>query len=401
MSVYLYKALDKNGVVIKGQTEARTKNEALDTLLKRRLEVYEIKETKAQSSLLAIPKRVKPKDLAKYIRQMATLLNAGVSLLDALSSLAKSNAHKSLAKSSEKIRTDLRSGERLSVSLEKHIPALPLYVARLAELGESTGKSAKALTDAADRMEYENAMRSEIKSSLSYPIFLSVVGGAIVFLMFLFVVPRFDVLIGDNRDNLPAISRLVLSMGTSLKENLWTIVIVVIVGVGALMVFLRRTSNRHLFRSVFEKMPMVGPMLVQADLGGWARTMGIALDNGADLLSALKLGELSVRSPRIRSRLEYVRAEIRAGRNIDEALSENIPDFDPLTLDMIRTGRTSSRLPEMLLFIGDSQEAQIRDLTKRLSGLAEPIAILLIAMIVGTIVISIVLAMTSLYDFAI
>ena len=199
MSVFLYKALDKNGVVIKGQTEARTQNDALDTLLKRRLEVYEIKETRPETSFLALPKRVKPKDLSKYIRQMATLLNAGVSLLDALSSLAKSNAHKSLAKSSEKIRTDLRSGERLSVSLEKHIPALPIYVARLAELGESTGKSAKALTDAANRMEYENAMRSEIKSSLSYPIFLSVVGGAIVFLMFLFVVPRFDVLIDDNR----------------------------------------------------------------------------------------------------------------------------------------------------------------------------------------------------------
>ena len=98
--------------------------------------------------------------------------------------------------------------------------------------------------------------------------------------------------------------------------------------------------------------------------------------------------------------MRTARSEIRAGRNIDEVLEENIPDLDPLTVDLVRTGRASGRLADMLLFIGESQENETRELTKRLTALAEPIAILIIAAIVGTIVISIVLAMTSLYDFA-
>ena len=129
--------------------------------------------------------------------------------------------------------------------------------------------------------------------------------------------------------------------------------------------------------------------------------MGIALDNGADLLSALKLGEFSIQSKRLRARLQDARTEIRAGRNIDDVLQENIPDFDPLTIDLIRTGRASGSLASMFLFVGRTQEEETREMTKRMAGLAEPVAILGIALIVGTIVISIVLAMTSLYDFTI
>jgi len=134
-------------------------------------------------------------------------------------------------------------------------------------------------------------------------------------------------------------------------------------------------------------------------VGSWARTTGIALDNGADLLSALRLGEAGLSSARLRSGLRTARSGIRAGRNIEEVLAENIPDFDPLTIDLLRTGRTSGKLAKMLLFIGKTQEKETRELLKRLTSLAEPMAILLISMIIGTIVIGIVLAMTSLYNF--
>jgi len=131
-------------------------------------------------------------------------------------------------------------------------------------------------------------------------------------------------------------------------------------------------------RTAMESFPFIGPVLVQSDLGGWARTVGIALDNGADLLSALRLGEFGIRSERLRQGFLAARTDIRAGRNIDEVLDENIPDFDPLTIDMIRTGRSSGGLANMLLFVGKTQEKETQELSKRLAALAEPIAILLI-----------------------
>ncbi len=399
MARFKYKALDNKGNTVKGELEAISEDAAYESIKARRLDVFEIHVAKKTRKRLRPSKNVKAKDLARYVRQLATLLSAGVTLLEALKSLSRSDAHPLLSIASDNIRKDLRSGVRLSVAMEKHLPTLPPYVPRLAELGEATGLSAKALTDAAERMEFEDSMRQEIRTAMSYPMFLAVIGGAIVLLMFLFVVPRFGTLIGDNRDNLPLISKWVIGSGMALKEH----TLLIFGGIGltifSVMVGFKRYNLGPRLRTYAEGFPVLGPVLVRADLGGWCRTVGIALDNGADLLSALRLGEHGLHSLRLKRAFELARTDIRAGKNIDDVLELAVPDFDPLTLDLIRTGRTSGELPKMLLFVGKTEEAETRELAKRLSSLAEPIAILFISLIVGTIVISIVLAMTSLYDF--
>ncbi len=401
MPSFQYKALDASGVTVRGKTEAATEAEAYDNLQARRLNVFHLKPAPKSSQLFQKRGKAKSKDMARYIRQLATLLNAGVTLLEALKSLSKSNAHPALARASNNIRKDLRSGERLSNAMEKHLPNLPRYVPRLAELGEATGQSAKALTDAAQRMEFEDAMRAEIKTALSYPMFLAIVGTGIVFLLFLFVVPRFGTLIGDNRDNLPAISKLVIGAGTNLKENFIPIMALFGASIAFILYLVRSQAARSAVRTSIERLPLIGPVFIRAELGGWARTVGIALDNGADLLSALKLGQYGLRSETLRRGFNVASVGIRAGRNIDDVLAEAVPEFDPLAIDLIRTGRSSGKLASMLLFIGSTQEKEAQEMAKRLAALAEPIAILIISGIVGTIVISIVMAMTSLYDFGI
>jgi len=132
-----------------------------------------------------------------------------------------------------------------------------------------------------------------------------------------------------------------------------------------------------------EKMPIIGSVLIQAELGNWARTVGSAIDNGSDLLSALRLGVDGLRSPRLKRNFDAATTDIRAGRHIDSVFEDYVPDFDPLTIDLIRTGRTSGQFAKMLLFIGSSREQETRESAKRLAAIT-----------------SIVLAMTSLYDFA-
>jgi type II secretory pathway component PulF len=410
MVMFRYKALDRQSQTVSGEIEAANDSAAYKRLSERQLSVFELKSIQSDKAEGDFTdrlfknfgnSRIKPKDLARYIRQLATLLEAGVTLLDGLTSLAKSTVHPELAKASDAIRRDLRAGKRLSAAMGTHLPQLPRYVPRLAELGEATGKSAKALTDAADRLEFEDDMREEIRTALSYPMFLVTFGTLLVFLLFLFIVPKFAALIGENTDNLPAVSKLVIGAGITLKENL----ILVLAGLGGfiigLIILSRQTAVREFFSSISERLPLIGPLIKQADLGGWSRTVGMALDNGADLLAALRLGETSLRSPRLQRQFETVRSEIRAGKPIDTVLDEMVPDFDPLTIDLVRTGRTSGRLAKMLLFIGEGQEKDRREMTKRVSALTGPIAILAVSAIIGTIVISIVLAMTSLYDIAI
>lgn len=400
MAKFRYKALDRNGDTVRGQIDASNEALAYEKLQTRGFDVFELKPLNPTTKSRSARGKAKRKDMARYIRQLATLLGAGVNLLDALKSLSKSNAHPALAKASDRIRADLRAGKRLSQAMETHLPQMPPYVARLAELGESTGQSAKALNDAAERMEFEDAMREEIRTALSYPAFLAIIGTIIVILMFLFVVPRFGTLIGNKTENLPMISKFVIGAGVGMRAHMFEVFAGLIGLVFGAIFIARNTSLRRTLTSRFEKIPGIGPLLVQSEIGGWARTVGIALDNGADLMSSLKLGVLGLRSKRLRKLFEHAHIDIRAGRNIDEVLAEHVPDFDPLSIDLIRTGRSSGNLAKMLLFIGKAQEKETQTLAKRLAALAEPIAILLIAGIVGTIVISIVLAMTSLYDFA-
>jgi len=400
MASFVYSALDKNGITVKGDVEAVDQNAAIRRLAHRNLDVFKISEKKTQNNFSFFKRSVNTREYARYIRQLAILLSAGVTLLDAMKSLAKSNSHPFLTAASKNIRQDLRGGKRLSQALQNHLPELPHYVARWAQLGEETGQAGKALSDAAERMEYENALQSEIRTALSYPVFLAVIGGIIVLLLFIFVVPRFDAMIPD-KDKLPFISRLVIGTGVGLKENLLLFMLGFFGLVLTVLLLTRKTGWKQRLRIQFEKMPFIGPLLIQSDIGNWAGTVGVGLDNGSDLLSALKQGELSIRSSRLQSRFQDVYSEIKTGKNIDETLAENVKEFDPLSIDMIRTGRSTGQLSDMLLFIGKMQEERTREITKRLTAFAEPVAILIIAAIVGTIVISIVLAMTSLYDFAI
>ncbi|PHS27968.1 MAG: hypothetical protein COA84_02940 [Robiginitomaculum sp.] len=400
MPRFQYKALRRNGSTVSGAIEAADQDAAFAALEKRQLSPFSLVE-RNQSVLLERlrARKITRKDQSAFIRQLATLLKAGVGLLEAMKSLAKSNANPALAKSANAIRSDLRAGQRLSGALETHMQDLPRYVPRLAELGEATGTLAKALADASERMEFEDSMRSEIRGALAYPMFLASVGGLIVILMFMFVVPRFDAMIGNNRDNLPAISNLVISTGVWMKAHT-TLFLGGAIALVAGGIFLARNKTvREQVRSLAERSPVIGSFLIQSDIGGWARTMGIALDNGADILTALRLGLSGLNSRELRNGMDAARSEIRAGRNIDEVLEEHLPAMDALSIDLIRTGRNSGALADMLLFIADTKEKETRERAKGLTAIAEPAAILFIAMIVGTIVLSIVLAMTSLYEF--
>lgn len=396
---FVYKALDGSGQQVVGSLDASDEKTAFDLLVQRGLSPFEIKprqETRSGFQLRA--RSVRKRDLARYVRQLATLLNAGVTLLETIETLSQSAAHPVLASRTREIKGDLRAGKRLSDAMELHLPELPDYVVKLAELGEMTGSLPKALTDAADRLDYEETLQSEMRSALSYPAFLASVGGLIVLLMFLFVVPRFSTLLGDRISNAPWLSRVVISSGVWLRENWMVAGVGAAVIIGLIIVVWRNKEWRDAARTQLEKMPVVGTFLTQAEIGSWARTVGVALENKAPLIDALRLGEDGARSPRFQRNLKLVRRSVRAGRPLDEALYEAQQDIEPVMIDLIRTGRNAGALGEMMTFAAEIFEKEARERAKKLTALTEPFAILMISLVVGTIVISIVMAMTSLYD---
>jgi len=396
MAVYRFKALNPQGNHVEGQQVADTQGAAYEKIRARGLHPVAISEVQRRRARLGNKKPTR-KHLLRVVRQMATLLSAGVPLLETVENLRRGEEAGELGKRFSALLQQLRQGQRLAEGLRANFPELPDYVFSLVALGESTGQLSKTLSDAADRMDADEALSAELRSALSYPMVLACVGGVIVFAMFLFVIPRFGALVDRSGANIPAFSKLVINSGIWLRGN-WFLFLT---GVGGAIFGLRTLfrSNAENVRRLAGQLPGFGGVLRKVDFENWARTLGVALANGAQLLPALDLASQTVKSKAFSSQLEGVRRDVRTGMHLDEAVQSNVPYADAMLLDLMATGRKSGTLDQMLILAANTYRAEIGTLTKRLTAIAEPVAILLISMVVGALVVSIVLAMTSLYDF--
>lgn len=395
MPVFKFSAMNADGSLVEGSQLANSQEAAFQKIRERGLYPVKINEA-TTASRRRRGSKISKRDQAKFVRQLATLVGAGVSLLDAMDSLRRSGRNVLLAERAEAMAQQLRQGERLSVSLKKSFPDLPEYVFSLADLGESTGQLGQTLSDAADRMSADQKLASDIRSALTYPAILAAVGGLIIVGMFIFVIPRFGDLVERADADIPLVSRWVIDSGLWMRSY-WYIFLGGLVAT-VFLVRLAIRASRETFSRFLYKVPAVGPILLKADFERWSRTLGVALSNGAELLQALDLAARSVLSPSLRAQLESLRRDVRQGASVDEAFETNVLTADPLLIDLMSTGGKSGALPAMLTLAADNFKQDIETLTKRVTAIAEPAAILLLSLIVGGLVVAVVLAMTSIYQ---
>lgn len=398
MATFRYRGLDEAGLTVQGRISASDSVDAQRQLEAQAIAAFELKEADAEARKYA-RKSARPADRQRFIRQLAVLLRAGTPLLSAMDSIVSEEPCRELAIEGENIRRELRSGARLSEAVRRHMPHLPAYAPRLIELGETTGQQARALNDIAAQMEQDLKAAAEMRNALAYPAFLAVAGVSAISFIFMFVVPRFAALIGDDRSAMPAFSRWLIETSLLLRDNVPMVLAVIAALVVAGVMVSRNAKARAAISASLESLPVVGEFLRAADTARWARISGTALSGGAHLIDALVLAEASVKSRKRRQALAEARRAIRAGEAIDIALRSHT-DFDAMSLNLVKTGRSAASLDEMLLFLASIHEDEARNRAKRITSLAEPLAILFIAGVIGAIVVGLVLAMTSIYDIA-
>ena len=399
MASFSYKGLKRDGAPVEGRISAADDAEAISQLRTQGILAYEVRSADGEGQRFD-RRRARPKDRHRFIRQLATLLKAGSPLLAAFDSLLEEEPCRELSEQMRLIRSDLRGGGRLSGALSRHMPVLPDYAPRLVELGEATGSLDVRLNEVASQMERDLASVEEVRNALAYPAFLAVAGVGAVIFIFMFVVPRFSALLDNAQADIPAISRVVLGIGQFFNANAPLVIGGAVLLVVLLVQAWRAPATRRALTVLAFRMPVLGRFLESSDTARWARVTGTALSAGAGLIDALALAERGVLSPRRREGLEQVRRAVRSGEALETALRAHTTT-DAMTLNLVRTGRLSGALDEMLIFVAEAGEQEARNLAKRLTSLAEPLAIAFIASIIGLIVISLVLAMSSLYSFQI
>ncbi len=396
MANFLYKGLKRDGAAVEGRINAGDSSDAVSQLRAQGILAYEVSLVDGEGRRFD-RKRARPKDRHRFIRQLATLLKAGSPLLNAFDALLEEEPCRELSEQMRAIRSDLRGGGRLSQGLSRHMPTLPDYAPRLVELGEATGSLDIRLNEVASQMERDLASAEEVRNALAYPGFLAVAGTGAVIFIFMFVVPRFSALLENAQGEIPAISRIVLGIGEFFNANVPLVLGgAVLLALGAIQIW-RAPATRRAATVIAFRLPVLGRFLEASDTARWARVTGTALAAGAGLIDALALAERGVLSPRRREGLEQARRAVRSGEMLETALRAHT-NTDAMTLNLVRTGRLSGALAEMLLFVAEAGEQESRNLAKRLTSLAEPLAIAFIASVIGLIVISLVLAMSSLYS---
>ncbi len=393
---YHYRALDSQRQEISGVLEADSEREAARQLQRRELTLLQLRlEAGAAAKKAAQNAKPKERDLLMILHELTTLLESGVSLIEAVDSLAASSHQPVLTQTFAQIATQLRHGTAFSVALKDSPLDLPWYLVQLLEAGELTGQVAQALRDGVAQMEYAAKIRDEMRNAMIYPSILVISGIAAVLLIFILVVPRFANLLKSRGDvEIPFLAEAVIGTGMFLNNHvLW--VITGAIGMFMLLVYVfRQAAWRARMQDEISRLPLIGIWLLEAETGRWAAMLGTLLENRVPLLRSLELAQQGIKLPSLRAKLSQVSKAVRAGTPLSQALQDN----DAMTStghNLIRAGERAGELPRMLKSLARLFEDSGRVRMKRLLLLIEPAAILLIGGAIGVIIIGVILAITS------
>jgi general secretion pathway protein F len=391
MQEFEYVALSVDGRRQRAVILAASEVEALRLLEERRLQVVSLTARRVQRAA-ASGVKVTPEAVAALVGELATLLEAGVPLAEAVETLSRAHGDDHpLAR----ILLAIRGGGAFSVAMADSGLRLPDFVLQLVRAGEATGHLAEALRAASAHVEAELQFSREARNALMYPMVLVGSGILATLVMFVFVVPRFASILDNPRAELPMMSRWVLGAGLWLTQH-QLIVGVVLAGLVTLSVWAaQRGDVRAAAWELAAKLPVLGQWTWHAEIGRWASLFAVLLQSRVPLLTALGQANETFRRQRLRSQSALVLADVRGGKSLSQALTDHAV-LDGAGLNLIKVGERAGSLPQTVGSLAKIHVEHSQHRLKRFLVLLEPIAILLISLLLGGIMISVMLAITSL-----
>ncbi len=395
MPAFDYEVVDANGHASRGQVDAASASDVVRRLAANGQTVVEVTETRGRTPGLR-RRRLRGGDVVIAFHELATLLESGVSLGDAVLAQSHGSHHPALVAAFDTIAKHLLRGERFLDAVAASDLPLPDYVHQLVEAGEMSGRLPQALRQAVNQMEYDQRVAADIRGALTYPAILVVAGVTAVLFVFVFVVPQFSNLLDDAAD-LPLLAEFVLRLGVWFNANMWLLAGTVAAVATLAAVLLQRSTVRQRLMDVVGTLPLLRDWLSEVDTAKWASVMSAMLASRVELMDALGLASRGVRMSRRKILLERAVNDVRAGTALSEAL-EKQDALTPTGYNLIRVGERSGQLAEMMRALGALYEENGTRRMKRVLTLIEPLAVLTIGALLGTIMIGLILAITSVNE---
>ena len=394
---FRYQAVDSRGKLLEGVLAADTERELLQRLRGQNLTPTLVQPVIVRKGSAAhrSGKQASHQAMVLVVRELATLLGAGVPLAEAVGSTSEAHAQDELGPALARAHAQLRGGAALSVALRAARLAYPEYLFQLLHAGELTGKLAEALQGAADQMDYERRISQDMRNALVYPSVLVLAGLSATLLIFVVVVPKFSNLLKSTRANIPDISRWVLEGGMFAKDHMLWLGLGAAALVAAIMAAIGNPAVRQQALDAAARLPLFGDWLRNTEIGRWSTMLGTLLGNKVPVVEAMALAQKGVRISAISHRLQLTQRDLRAGKKLADALATH-QTVNAMGINLVRVGERTGELPKMLLVLGGIYEEASRDRMKRFLTLLEPLTILIVGSVIGFIMVAIMLAITSL-----
>jgi type IV pilus assembly protein PilC len=401
MATFAFKALDLAGAPTKGEIEAADKQTVASQLRSKGLIVVDIEEQAAPSAgdLLARFKRVKADDLVIASRQLATMVQSGMSLLRALYVIEEQTESDKLREVWIEVRKDVEAGLALSDALKKHPDVFnELYVA-MVQAGETGGILDQTLVRVATQLEKDAALRRQIKAAMIYP---SLIGGfALIVLVALvaFLVPVFEKIFSDFGGELPAITKFTVWLSHMITGR-WYLMIAVVAGVIWLFRYWKKTDRGRIqWDKLKLKFPMkIGGIVQKVALARFSRTFSGLIAAGVPMLEAIDITGRTSGNRVVEMAMDDVRDSVKRGGSLTAPMAAVPEAFPVMVTQMIGVGEETGALETMLTKVADFYEEQVEAAVKALTSILEPVMIVIVGSIVGFIVIAMYLPMFKVYD---
>lgn len=394
ITTYIWQGIDVNGLLINGEITAVDSQTIVTKLQQQNITPLKIKK---QYRLHFIPRsKITTKEISTFFRELAILINANISLIQAFIIIARDTTNKHLQTIIMAIKNEIEKGQSLSTALKKYPRVFNPVCCNLINIGEKSGTLDTILNHLANHAEKSQLQKQRLIKALFYPTLVFIVATIVTSVLLIFVVPQFNQMFANFGATLPLYTRGIIQLATYVKT--YGLLVLGIISVGIVVLKYAQKHSPTVARKIDNlllRLPYLKKLIIKHNLAQIMRTVGLAFKAGVPLLEALNLSTETVRNLIYQQALITVAQQITQGKSLHLAISENAL-FPERVVRFITIGEESGTLDEMLLRLTEHYEMEIKNITENINNLLEPLITILLGIIIGGIVIGMYLPIFSL-----
>lgn len=387
MATFAWTGKTRQGTIRKGEIVAETRDEVMDMLQKEQILVTSLKKKAKEFNISFGEKKVTDKDIVIFTRQFATMIDAGLPLVQCLEILGSQSDHPTLGKAINTVRADVESGSTYADALRKHPNVFDELYVNMVAAGETGGILDVILNRLSTHIEKSMKLKKQIKSAMVYPITILAVALGVIVILMVWVIPIFSKMFTDFGGQLPGLTQMVIDISNFMQRNIVYMAIGAWVANFLIKKYYKTKKGHYNIDRIALKTPVVGDLIQKASIAKFTRTLGTLITSGVPILEGLDIVAKTSGNKVVERAIMNARTSISEGKTIAEPLSKE-PVFPPMVVQMIAVGETTGAIDNMLSKIADFYDDEVDSAVATLTAMLEPLMMVFLGITIGTIVIA-------------